>query len=118
MKALSAIAYIGSPIHEQLLPSIQETVDPSVDEDREFEKWDEEVQLKHLGDLESEAASLRYRNSVLSEENRRLKLAHIADEAVRRDLECDRAQLLTAAKKQNSNPIGLLKPIDGSKSRR
>lgn len=114
---LSAIAYLGSSIPEQSVLPIQDTLDVPVVEGHEFERWDDELQLKHLGDLESEAASLRYRNSVLSEENRRLKLAHVADEAVRLDLERDRAQLLIAAKEQNSNPLGLLKRIDRSKSR-
>ncbi len=41
----------------------------------EFERWEAEQQLKRLGELESELASLRYRNAVLAEENRRLKLA-------------------------------------------
>jgi len=46
---------------------------------------------------------LRYRNAVLSEENRRFKLAQTAGEAIRRDLEHDREQLLAAAKQLNLN---------------
>jgi hypothetical protein len=60
----------------------------------EFVKWDRERQLEYLGKLESEAASLRYRNAVLAEENRALKLARIADQSIRRDLERDREELL------------------------
>jgi sulfur transfer complex TusBCD TusB component (DsrH family) len=60
---------------------------------REFAQWEEEQKNAHLDKLESEVASLRYRNAVLSEENRRFRLAHAAVEALRRDLERDRAEL-------------------------
>jgi hypothetical protein len=62
----------------------------------EFVNWDRERQLEYLGKLESEAASLRYRNAVLAEENRALKLARIADTSIRRDLERDREKLLAS----------------------
>lgn len=70
---------------------------------REFTHWDDEKFAAHLGDVESELASLRYRNAVLSEENRRLKLAHVAGEAMRRVLESDRARLLAKDSGRNSN---------------
>jgi hypothetical protein len=83
---------------------LQESADTPAAEASEFEKWDDELQLRHLGKLESEAASLRYRNATLSEENRRLKAARVASEATRRDLERDLAQLLATAKQRDSNP--------------
>lgn len=107
---LSALAYIGRPVLEHPLLQLQDWVDDApVAEASEFERWDDELQLKRLGNLESEAASLRYRNAVLSEENRRLKIAHAAAEAIRHDLERDRTQLLAAAKEPNSNPLQLPK---------
>ncbi|HTT77835.1 MAG TPA: hypothetical protein VMF50_17860, partial [Candidatus Binataceae bacterium] len=71
------------------------------------ERWDENRHFKRLADLESEAAGLRYRNAVLTQENHELKLAHIAGEALRRDLERDRAQLLASAQKRNEDPLKL-----------
>jgi len=65
----------------------------------EFARWEEEQKNAHLGRLESETASLRYRNAVLSEENRRFRLAHAAVEALRRDLERERAQVRAAGLK-------------------
>lgn len=55
----------------------------------EFERWDNEQVLKHLSDLETEVAKLRY----LVDENRRLRLAHAAVEAARSDLERERQAL-------------------------
>ncbi len=69
---------------------------------REFAGWDEAKRAVHLNNIESELASLRYRNSVLSEENRRLRLAHTASEAMRQDLERDRKELLAAVKDHDS----------------
>jgi hypothetical protein len=102
---LSAIAYLGGPVLEQPLLQLQDSADAPVAEASEFEKWDDELQLKHLGKLESEAASLRYRNATLSEENRRLRAARVAGEAMRRDLERDRTQLLAAAAERDSNSL-------------
>jgi hypothetical protein len=65
----------------------------------EFARWEEEQKNAHLGRLESETASLRYRNAILSEENRRFRLAHAAVEALRRDLERERAQVRAAGLK-------------------
>jgi hypothetical protein len=101
---LSAIAYLGGPVPEQPVLQLQDSADTSAAEASEFEKWDDELQLRHLGKLESEAASLRYRNATLSEENRRLKAARVASEATRRDLERDLAQLLATAEQRDSNP--------------
>ncbi len=101
----AALAYLGGPILEQPRPQPQDSADAPPPEASEFEKWDNELQLKHLGKLESEAASLRYQNAKLSEENRRLKMARVAAEAIRRDLERDRAQLLAAAEEHGSNPL-------------
>ncbi len=93
----SALAYLGQPAPGRALPDYHDNpVESANAECHIFEAWDNEQQLQHLGDLEAEAASLRYRNAVLSEENRRLKLAHAASEATRRDLEKDRAELLAA----------------------
>jgi hypothetical protein len=62
-------------------------------EGAEFERWDNEHVLGHLSNLESEVASLRYRSATLAEENRRLRLAHAAVDATKRDLEHDREAL-------------------------
>jgi hypothetical protein len=70
---------------------------------REFMQWDEEQRMAHLGNIESEVAGLRYRNAVLAEENRRLKLAYAAVEAIRHDLERDRAALLARPKSKQGN---------------
>ncbi len=102
---LSAIAYLGGPVLEQPLLQLQDSDAAPAAEASEFEKWDDELQLKHLGKLESEAASLRFRNATLSEENRRLKAARVAGDAMRRDLERDRAQLLAAAAERDSNSV-------------
>lgn len=67
-------------------------------------QWDEEQKLAHLSNIESEVASLRYRNAALSEENRRFKLAHAAVEAIRHDLERDRAELGAARTKEGLAP--------------
>ena len=67
-------------------------------------QWDEEQKLVHLSNIESEVASLRYRNAALSEENRRFKLAHAAVEAIRHDLERDRAELRAASAKEGLAP--------------
>jgi hypothetical protein len=69
----------------------------------EFAAWDEAKRMAHLSDIESELASLKYRNAVLAEENRRLKIAHTASEAMRHDLERDRRDLLAAVKDRNSS---------------
>lgn len=101
---LKVLAYLDRSLEEESPPEIQ---DPSGDRKEEaaaFERWEEARQFKHLAALESEAASLRYRNTMLSEENRRLKLANVAGEATRRDLERDRAQLLADAKEQDESP--------------
>ncbi len=58
-------------------------------ENAELERWDNEQMLKHISDLETEVAKLRY----LVDENRRLKLARGAVEAMRRDLQCEREAL-------------------------
>lgn len=101
---LSAIAYLGDLVLEQSALQLQDSADMPAVEVSEFERWDDELQLRHLGKLESEAASLRYRNATLSEENRRLKAARVASEGTRRDLERDLAQLLAAAEHRDSNP--------------
>ena len=61
----------------------------------EFFKFEAEQQLERIGKLESELASLRYRTSILDEENRALKRARIAQEATLRALERDRIELRT-----------------------
>lgn len=98
-----ALTYLAQP--PKRTPALQGQLDresgAATSERAEFEQWEEKRLLKHLGALESELASLRYRNALLSEENRRLKLAHVANEATRRDLERDREQLLAAAKKSD-----------------
>lgn len=101
----STIAYPGAPAPEQPVLQLQESADTPAAEASEFEEWDDELQLRHVGKLESEAASLRYRNATLSEENGRLKAAGVASEATRRDLERDLAQLLAAAGERDSNPL-------------
>jgi hypothetical protein len=102
---LSALAYLGGPVLEQPMLELQDSANAPAAVASEFEKWNDELQLKHLGKLESEAASLRYQNAKLSEENRGLKMARVAAEAIRRDLERDREQLLAAARELNSNPL-------------
>jgi hypothetical protein len=84
--------------------SVAESEADPVDEvPKEFASWDEARRLAYLARLESEAASLRYRNAVLSEENRRFKLAQVAWDATRRDLERDRAELI-AEKRASQTP--------------
>jgi hypothetical protein len=103
---LTALTYLAAPLQQEPPPvEVHDSSDCTENEAAEFERWEEARQFKHLADLESEAAGLRYRNAVLSEENRRLKLAHVAGEAIRRDLEHDRAQLLAAAKEQDAKPL-------------
>jgi hypothetical protein len=103
---LSALAYLGRPpVLENPLLQVHDSADASMAEASEFERWDDELQLKHLGNLESEAASLRYRNAMLTEENRSLKVARVAGEAMRRDLERDRAQLPAAAAERDTNSL-------------
>jgi hypothetical protein len=98
------LTYLAAPVEQEPPPAeVQNSADRIENEAAEFQRWDESRQFKHLADLESEVAGLRYRNAVLSEDNRRLKLAHAAGEAIRHDLEHDRAQLLSAAKGQNAN---------------
>jgi hypothetical protein len=89
-----ALAYLAFPAEEGPSVKVEDSDDFADSEAAEFERWDEARLLKHVGDLESEVASLRYRNAVLSEDNRRLKLAQTAGEAIRRDLERDRQELL------------------------
>jgi hypothetical protein len=101
----AALTYLGSPVLEHLPLHIQDSPEASAAEGSEFEKWDDELRLQHLGKLESEAASLRYRNAMLAEENRRLKAARVAGEAIRRDLERDRSQLLAAAGEPPANSL-------------
>jgi hypothetical protein len=67
--------------------------EPPAAEDPEFERWDSQQVLKHLNDLETEVAKLRY----LVDENRGLKLARAAVEATRRDLERERQTLRQGA---------------------
>jgi len=103
---VSALAYLGGVVLEQPPLHLEDSMDMSAAAAAsEFEKWDDDLLLKYLGKLESEAASLRYQNAKLSEENRKLKVARIAGEAIRRDLERDRAQLLAAAEEHGSNPL-------------
>jgi hypothetical protein len=106
----SAISYLGLAKRERTAPAPLGTQRARIDTDglaapvrAEFESWDEARRLAHLGDIESEVASLRYRNGVLSEENRRLKLAHTADDAMRRDLERDRRELIAAVNNSRSS---------------
>ncbi len=102
---LTALAYLAVPLQQELASvEVQDSSDCTEHEAAEFERWEAARQFKHLADLESEVAGLRYRNAVLSEDNRRLKLSHAAGEALRRDLEHDRAQLLAAVKGENANP--------------
>jgi len=103
----TALAYLGRPAEQLAQFQFQESPEVIKEETREFERWDENRHFKRLADLESEAAGLRYRNAVLTQENHELKLAHIAGEALRRDLERDRAQLLASAQKRNEDPLKL-----------
>ena len=101
----TALAYLGRSEEQYPSLEVETPQDDRSDLTQEFERWDETRHFKRLADLESEAASLRYRNAVLSEENRRLTLAHTAGEAIRHDLERDRAQLLAVAKEIDANPL-------------
>ena len=103
----SALAYLGRPAERLAQLQVQESPEGAKEDTREFERWDENRHFKRLADLESEAAGLRYRNAVLTQENHELKLAHIAGEALRRDLERDRTQLLASAQKRNEDPLKL-----------
>ena len=98
----AALVYFGRPVADEAPLEMEESSAYRDEEVSELERWDEQRQLERLDKLESEAAALRYRNAVLSEENRRFKLAHAALEALREDLERDRAELM-AKKKPDSN---------------
>lgn len=97
------LAYLAASVEEEPSVEVRDSSDSTETDAAEFGRWEDARQLKHLSDLESEAASLRYRNAMLAEENRRLKLAHAAGEALRRDLEHDREQFIAAAKAQDPN---------------
>lgn len=97
------LAYLAASVEEEPSVEVRDSSDSTETDAAEFGRWEDARQLKHLSDLESEAASLRYRNAMLAEENRRLKLAHAAGEALRRDLEHDREQCIAAAKAQDPN---------------
>lgn len=100
----AALAYLGRPVERQPPPEVAEALDDEAVASQELERWDETRRVKRLAELESEVASLRYRNAVLSEENRRLRLAYVAGEAMLRDLGRDRAQLGAAADDSAANP--------------
>ncbi len=101
----STVAYLARSI--ELRPAFDEQLDrkssAATPETAEFEQWEEQRLLSRLGALESELASLRYRNTQLAEENRRLRLALVANEATRRDLERDRELLRAAAGQLDAN---------------
>ena len=99
-----ALAYFGRSGPEEVRPEMEES-SPSGEEASDLERWDEQRHFKRLAMLESEVAALRYRNAMLSEENRRLKLAHAAVQALREDLERDRADLM--AKKNSGDSDGI-----------
>jgi hypothetical protein len=101
----TTLAYLGRPAEQLAQFQVQESLESTKEDTREFERWDDKRHFKRLADLESEVAGLRYRNAVLAQENHELKLAHIAGEALRHDLERDRAQLLAAAEKRNEDPL-------------
>jgi hypothetical protein len=81
--------------------SRQDLIGPAL---REFVKWESRRQLEYLGNLEGEAASLRYRNSALAEENRALELARVAEQSIRQELERDRAELLAKQSGERAAP--------------
>lgn len=86
----ATLAYFGQPVADETPVDMEESSACREEEVSELERWDEQRHLERLDKLESEAAALRYRNAVLSEENRSFKLAHAAVEALRADLERDR----------------------------
>jgi|GEM_PF-1890261 len=90
------IAYLAPGVEKTPPVNDEDSADCSEAQVAEFEHWDQARLFGRLSALESEVASLRYRNAVLSEDNRRLKLAQTAGEAIRRDLERDRKELLAA----------------------
>jgi len=97
----SAVRYLGEPERERRALTDPSSRGADIEQlaaaaRSEFAGWDETKRLAHVTSIESELASLRYRNWVLAEENRRLKLAHTASEAARHDLERDRRELLVA----------------------
>jgi hypothetical protein len=104
-----ALAYLSLRLERVSVTEVQKLVtdlDGCADEETaEFARWEDARLLQHVSALESEVAALRYRNAVLSEEDRRLKLAYTANEAIRRDLERDREQLLAAARESRPNPL-------------
>lgn len=104
-----ALAYLGTPAPQrQNCPDESSSLEAGSEQLAEaasdFMQWDEEQKLVHLSNIESEVASLRYRNAALSEENRRFKPAHAAVEAIRHDLERDRAELRAASAKEGLAP--------------
>ena len=101
----AALAYFGRPVPADAPLEMEESSACQAEEASELERWDEERHFKRLATLESEAAALRYRNALLSEENHRFKLAHAAVQALREDLERDRAELI--AKKNSADSSGI-----------
>ncbi|MGH7986542.1 MAG: hypothetical protein ACREQX_09705 [Candidatus Binataceae bacterium] len=99
----AALALLGRPLPPEPVRAAPESAGTANEDDTEFGRWDDELHLRRLSDLESEAAKLRYRNAILSEENRGLKLAHVAAESIRRDLERDRAELLSEKNQSKTN---------------
>ena len=108
-----AVTYLGTPnFNHPAFSDDEETLGGESEQlaegdAREFMQWDEELRMAHSGNIEREVASLRYGNAVLAEENRRLKLAYAAVEAIRHDLECDRAALLAAKEQAGQQSVRL-----------
>ena len=101
----AALAYFGRPVPADAPLEMEESSACREEAASELERWDEQRHFKRLATLESEAAALRYRNALLSEENHRFKLAHEAVQALREDLERDRAELIAKKNSADSNGI-------------
>jgi hypothetical protein len=105
----SVMAYTDGAQSRRIDSEAEKLLTPAVDaeaEGAEFDRWDNRHVLEHLSNLESEVASLRYRNATLAEENRRLKLARAAIDATMRDVQRDREALRreVVANRREPNP--------------
>jgi hypothetical protein len=105
----SVMAYTDGAQSRRIDSEAEKLPTPAVDaeaEGAEFDRWDNQHVLEHLSNLESEVASLSYRNATLAEENRRLKLARAAIDATMRDVEREREALRreVVANRREPNP--------------
>ena len=92
------LAYLAAPVEQEPASEVLDSSDSTESDAAEFGRWEDARQLKHLSDLRASGKPALSQRT-LAKENRRLKLAHAAGEALRRDLEHDREQFIAAARR-------------------